>query len=187
MIFNSVAELFDSLEQTRAGIYDSARTLSEEQARFRAADGEWSVAEIAEHISIFESLLLKIVSGLVAKGEKSAALLTGDETVAPISIETITSGTSGKRQAPEILKPTGDIPLERSLENLRQTREALLAFKDRLGARDFTPVTFAQEQVGPLNPYQWIAFIGYHEDRHLNQVTALISSESFPARGAAAV
>jgi hypothetical protein len=185
MIFNSVAEVFDSLERTRTRIYDNVQTLSEEQSSFRPAEGVWSVAEIAEHISTFESLMLKIISKLVAQGEASAAVVDDDKTIAPISIEHIISRVSAKRQSPEILLPTGNVALERSIENLRQTRETLLALKPGLRSRDYTPVVYSREPLGPLNPYQWIAFIGYHEDRHLNQMLALISSESFPARQSA--
>ncbi|HEX8090996.1 MAG TPA: DinB family protein [Blastocatellia bacterium] len=181
MIFNSVAEVFDSLEQTRSRLYDSIQALSEDQARFRPAPEQWSVADIAEHLSIFESLILKLISGLIEQGERSAPVVD-DGAIAPISVERIAAHLTGKLQAPEILLPTGDVSLERSIEKLRQSRGGLLALRKRLESRDFTQVTFSRGTLGPLNPYQWLAFVGYHENRHLDQINALISSESFPAR-----
>jgi hypothetical protein len=181
MIFNSVAEVFDSLEQTRARMYDSVKALSEDQARFRPGPEGWSVAEIVEHLSIFESLMLKLISGLVEKGESSAPAVNGGG-IAPISIERITAHLTGKRQAPEFLLPTGEVSLEGLIEKLRQSRGGLLALRERLESRDFTQVTFSREPLGPLNPYQWLAFVGHHESRHLSQLNDLISSESFPAR-----
>ena len=184
MIYNNVAEVFDSIEQSRLGLFERVEGLSQEQAQFRPADGVWSVADVAEHLSRFESLLLKLISSLVDKGETTATPVDANNNVAPISIEHLATLISEKSQAPENLLPTG-VPLEKTIENLRQTREELLALKPRLQARDFTPVTYTHEPLGPLNPYQWLAFIGYHEDRHLGQVSALISNESFPARQAA--
>ena len=184
MIFKNVAEVFDSVEQSRLRLYERVEGLSEEQAMFRPADGVWSVAEITEHLSLFESLLLKLISGMVEKGEATAAPIDADQIVAPISIEQLAGQVSGKAKAPDNLLPTG-APLEKSIESLRQTREALLAFKLRLQSRDFTPVTYTNEKIGALNPYQLLAFIGYHEDRHVAQVSDLISNESFPARQAA--
>jgi len=184
MIFNDVAEVFDSVEQSRLRLYERVEGLSEEQALFRPADGIWSVAEITEHLSLFESLLVKLISSLVEKGEASATPVDAAQTVAPISIEHLTGQVGGKAQAPDNLLPTG-VPLEKSIENLRQSREALLALKLRLQSRDFTPVTYTNEKIGPLNPYQLLAFIGYHEDRHVGQVSDLILNESFPARQAA--
>jgi uncharacterized damage-inducible protein DinB len=183
MTFNTVAEVFDSIEQTRLRLYERVENLSEEQALFRPADGVWSVAEIAEHLSIFDSLILKLVRSLVAKGEASQPPLDANEIIGPISIQHLTTRIKEKDQAPEFLLPTG-IPLESSIENLRQKREALLALKPRLQARDFTPVTYTDETLGPLNPYQWLAFTGYHEERHVGQISALISSESFPPQKA---
>ena len=185
MVFNSVAELFDSIGRTRASLYEQVEGLSQEQSSFRPADDAWSVAEIAEHLGLLESRLAPLVKGLVEQGEASAALIDADGTIAPISIEHITARTAGKSKAPEFLQPTGQVSLEEAIEKLRQTREVLLALKNNLQARDFTPVTYTNERLGALNPYQWLAFIGYHEDRHLNQISALISSESFPARQAA--
>lgn len=187
MIFNSVAEVFDSLEQTRTRMYDSVQALNEDQARFRPAPEHWSVAEIAEHLGIFESLMVKLITGMVERGESSAPPVVGSGSIPPISVERLAARSAGKLQAPEILLPTGEISLERSIENLRQSRAALLALRERLESRDFTQITFSREPVGPLNPYQWLAFVGHHENSHLNQLNALISSESFPARRPATV
>jgi hypothetical protein len=102
-------------------------------------------------------------------------------------MEQVGARTAGKKTAPEILQPTGNISLEKSVENLRQTREALLALKPRILVRDFTPVIYSNEAVGTLNLYQWIAFVGFHEQRHVAQITDLISSETFPAKQAASL
>ena len=184
MVFNNVAELFDSIEQTRARIYELAEGLSEEQARFRPAADAWSVAEIAEHLGIIESQLLKLVKSLVEQGETSAALIEASS-FAPISIEQITSKMTGKAQAPEAFQPSGDKSLEEAIGKLRRTREGLLALRPNLETRDYTPVTYTSEHLGALNPYQWLAFIGFHENKHCNQMSALVSSEAFPARQAA--
>jgi hypothetical protein len=129
----------------------------------------------------------KLIIGLVTRGESSAPPVVDGGAIAPVSIERIAASLPGKAQAPEFLLPTGGVPLEKSIENLRQSREALLALRERLQLRDFTLVTYSREPFGPLNPYQWLAFIGHHENRHLDQIDALIASESFPARQSATV
>jgi uncharacterized damage-inducible protein DinB len=185
MIFNNVAEVFDSIEQTRSSIYERVKGLSEEQSRFRPADDQWSVAEIAEHLSLTESRMLQLIESLVNKGEATAAPVDENAPIAPISLESFAAQMPAKGQAPEFLQPTGSLSLEEVIQNLRQTREALIALKFRLQSRDFTPVLYSRESFGPFTPYQLVAFIGHHEDRHLNQIAALISSESFPTRQAA--
>jgi DNA-binding MarR family transcriptional regulator len=185
MIFNNVAELFDSIEQTRGSIYERVNGLSEEQARFRPAADEWSVAEITEHLSLTESRVLQIIESLVEKGEAAAAPVDENTRIAPISLESIAAQLPAKGKAPEFLLPTGGLSLEEAVGNLRQTREALVALKFRLQSKDFTPVIFSHESFGTFTPYQLVAFIGHHEGRHLNQIAALISSETFPDRRAA--
>lgn len=186
MIFNNVAELFDSIEQTRAQIYNHAEGLNEEQSRFRPSEQAWSVAEIAEHLSMIESLLMKLVKNLVQQGEASTSLIDESASFAPISIEHIAGQLDGKSQAPDNLRPTGNVSLKESIGNLRRRRASLLALKPSLESRDYTPVVYTNEQLGALNPYQWLAFMGSHEEKHLSQIVALVSSEGFPARAASA-
>lgn len=182
MIFNNVAEVFDSIEQTRGSIYEHVKGLNEAQSRFRPADDQWSVADIAEHLSITESRMLQLIQHLVEQNEAAASPVDVNTPIAPISVESFYAQIPAKGTAPEFLQPTGNLSLEEAVRNLQQTREALIALKFRLQSRNFTPVLYSRESFGPYTPYQLVAFIGYHEERHLNQIAALISSESFPAR-----
>ena len=185
MVFNSVAEVFDSIEQTRSRIYEHVKGLSEEQSRFRPADDQWCVVEIAEHLSVTESRVLKLIQSLVENGEATAAPVGTDTVIAPISLESIAAEIPAKATAPEFLQPTGKLSLEEVIQSLEQTRQSLVALKPRLQAKDFTPVIFSHESFGTFTTYQLVAFIGHHEDRHLGQIAALVASESFPARQAA--
>jgi uncharacterized damage-inducible protein DinB len=182
MIFNNVAEVFDSIEQTRGSIYEQVKGLSEEQSRFRPADDKWSVAEIAEHLSLTESRMLQLIQHLVEQNEAAAAPVDVNAPIAPISIESFYAQIPAKGTAPEFLQPSGSLSLEEAVQSLQKTREALIALKSRLQSRDFTPVLYSRESFGPYTPYQLVAFIGHHEGRHLNQIAELVSSESFPAR-----
>lgn len=185
MVFNNVAEMFDSIEQTRSIIYDKVEGLSEEQARFRPADDQWSVVEITEHLSATESRVLKIIQSLVEQGEAAAAPVNTDTAIAPITLASFAAQLPAKAKAPEFMLPTGKFSLEEIIGKLQKTREALVALKPRLQAKDFSPVIFSHESFGTFTTYQLVAFIGFHEGRHLGQIAALTSSESFPARQAA--
>ncbi|HST21751.1 MAG TPA: DinB family protein [Blastocatellia bacterium] len=185
MVFNNVAEVFDSIEQTRSSIYEHVKELSEEQWRFRPADDQWSVVEIAEHLSVTESRMLQLIQHLVEQNEANTAPVDSNTAIPPISLESLATQIPAKGKAPEFLLPTGSLSLEETIRNLHQTREALIALKPRLQSRDFTPILYSRESFGPYTPYQLVAFIGYHEDRHLGQIAALVASESFPARQAA--
>lgn len=185
MVFNNVAEMFDSIERTRGQIYDQVSGLSEEQSRFRPADDQWSVVEIAEHLSATESRVLKIIQSLVEQGEATAEPVGAGTAIAPITLASFAAQLPAKAKAPEFLQPSGNLSLEETIRNLQQTREALIALKPKLQAKDFTPVIFSHESFGTFTTYQLVAFIGHHEGRHLSQIAALTSSESFPARQAA--
>ncbi|MGA9771558.1 MAG: DinB family protein [Blastocatellia bacterium] len=185
MVFNNLAEVFDSIEQTRSSIYNHVRGLSEAQWRFRPADDQWSVAEIAEHLSLTESRLLQLIQYLIEQNEPTAARVDDSTSIGPVSLESFAAQLPTKIKAAEIVMPAGNLSLEEAIPNLQKTREGLIALRSRLQSKDFTPVLYSRESFGPFTPYQLVAFIGFHEQRHLNQIAALVASESFPARQAA--
>ena len=60
------------------------------------------------------------------------------------------------------------------LSKMRRTREELRGLQERIEAVDLSSVTYPHPAFGPFNLYQWLAFIGIHEERHLRQMeTAL--------------
>jgi DinB superfamily len=54
MNYNSIAEIFDDIDRTRARLFQSVEGLSDAQQGFRPAPDKWSVAEVLEHLSLVE-------------------------------------------------------------------------------------------------------------------------------------
>src|SRR5205085_10563963 len=69
MNYNSVAEIFDDIDGTRARLLQLVEGLSAEQQSFRPAPEKWSVAEVVEHLSIVERRVAKLVAALLDKTE----------------------------------------------------------------------------------------------------------------------
>ncbi len=58
MIYHSVAEIFDSIDETRGRLQQRLADLSAPQENFKL-DGGWSIAEITEHLAIMEEGMLR--------------------------------------------------------------------------------------------------------------------------------
>jgi hypothetical protein len=92
-------------QASRAAFLKSISGLSEKQWTFKPAPDRWSVAEVAEHITVSESTLF----GLVEKAMQSPAdpakrqLVKGKDQVILAKVP----DRSQKFKAPEILQPTG--------------------------------------------------------------------------------
>jgi uncharacterized damage-inducible protein DinB len=167
------------LQATHDAFLQSISGLSEKQWRFKPAPDRWSVAEVAEHITVTESMIFGMIQKQVmaspAAPEKRAEVKGKDETIL-----TAVPDRSHKAQAPEILKPT----------NRWANREELTkAFDEaRKATMDYVKTTsddlrdhFGPHPVfGPLDGYQWILLISTHSERHTKQIAEVKTDPNFP-------
>jgi hypothetical protein len=168
-----------SLQDTHDAFLKSIAGLSEKQWTFKPAPDRWSVAEVAEHIAVSESMIFGMVQSRVmtspAAPEKRAEVAGKDEIIL-----TRVPDRSHKAQAPEFLKPT----------NRWATREELTkAFEDsRKATMDYVRTTnddlrdhFGPHPVfGTLDAYQWILLISAHSERHTKQIDEVKADANFP-------
>jgi len=151
--------------------------LSEEQYGFSPAPERWSVAQLVEHLSIVEGNVAALLDKLLGKAEESgaeAAAAVGGGAFEPVSIEEFVERTRAvKLEAPERIRPTGTLALADSLARLRESRAALHTLRPRVERADGHAIRFPHPAWGSLDLYQWLLFVGAHEDRHLSQIEAL--------------
>ena len=176
MIYNTVGDIFAANDEIRRRIVTRVETLDERQRSFRSAEGAWSVAEIVEHLSIIEGNMVRLVSKLLGKIESAATdTSTSPRPMQPFSLDDYAAQVSTvKLEAPEAIRPTG-APLADSLARLSETRAALNDLRPRVETCDGTRAHYPHPFFGQLDLYQWLAFIGMHEQRHLGQIECLLA------------
>jgi hypothetical protein len=175
MDFRSVTEIYEHIDRTRARLLSAVEGLSEEQQRFTPAADRWSAAELVEHLSIVEGNVVTLLGKLLGKAEESGGGAVRDaEAFDPVSIEEFVERSRDvKFEAPERIRPTGALPVADSLARLAESRAALHALRPRVERADGRALRFPHPAWGPLDLYQWLLFVGAHEDRHLAQLEAL--------------
>ncbi|HEV2761881.1 MAG TPA: DinB family protein [Pyrinomonadaceae bacterium] len=183
MNFHSVAEILSSIEETRSRLVARVENLSEGQQSFCPAPDAWSVADIVEHLAVSETRMSQMLGLLVGKAEGDGHLLPESDgeprLPAPVTIrEHVERSLVEKYDAPEMIRPTGGVPLADSLERLRQTRAAVLALRPRIERVDGRHVRYPHPAFGPLDLYQWLAFVGVHEERHLRQIESILEAQA---------
>jgi hypothetical protein len=175
MIYNTVGDIYAANDDIRRRIVASVEGLDEEQQSFRPEAGAWSVAEIVEHLSIIEGNMVRLVGKLLGKIESEATDASAPHPMQPFTLdEYVEQISTVKLEAPEAIRPTG-IPLGDSLARLSATRAALNALRPRVEACDGTGAHYPHPFFGQLDLYQWLAFIGMHEQRHLGQIERLLA------------
>lgn len=165
------------LAETRAGVIEAVKGLSEAQFNFKPAPDRWSVAECLEHISIVENLVL---SGVRVRLEKAPAP-SADRDVKQIDAMILAKvpDRSTKVQAPPQLVPTGHSTPTLSLEHFLASREQTVIWlrtdSDLRGHSVDHPV------LGPLDGYEWILAAAGHSERHTKQILEVKADPNFPA------
>ena len=183
MIYNSVADIFAKNDEIRGRLVARATALSEAQQNYRRDDGAWTPAEIIEHLALIERRMVQLLSVMLKKTEGAMAEAAGAggaspsaHAMQPFSLaEFAERARTEKFVAPEEVRPRGRISLADSLAGLRETRAAIQQLRPRLEAVDGTLAQYPHPAFGPLNLYQWLAFIGVHEARHLRQIERLMT------------
>ncbi len=171
-VYNSVAEIYEDINDARARLVGAVEALTEEQRAFRPSPEKWTVDEIVEHLSITEGRVARMLSALVGKLEAESAREEGSP-FEPVTVaEYVERASREKYAAPEEIRPKG-APLPDSLARLRDSRAVILDLRPRVERVDGTRAHFPHPAWGPLDLYQWLAFVGLHEQRHLAQIKAL--------------
>ncbi len=168
-----------SLQATHDAFLKSIAGLSESQWRFKPAPDRWSVAEVAEHITVSESAIFGLVQTKFmtspADPAKRAEVMGKDHIV----LERVPD-RSRKAQAPEFLKPTNRWATQAEL--IRAFEDSLKATMDydRTTNDDLRDHFGPHPMLGTLDAYQWILLISAHSERHTKQIEEVKADPNFP-------
>ena len=166
-------------ETTRDNFLKSIAGLSQKQWSFKPAPDRWSVAEVAEHITVSESTIFGLVQQKVmqspAAPEKREQVKGKDQLI----LEKMPD-RSHKAQAPEMLRPTGRWATEAELtkafeENRKSNMEYIRLTNDDLRDHFLDHPVF-----GTLDGYQWLLLISSHSARHTAQIEEVKADPNFP-------
>ena len=188
MAYNSIPEIYEAIDASRGRLVACVESLDEEQARFHSSPDRWSIAEIIEHLSLVEGQVARLCHIMLAKAEAAGATRAADGEGAapftPVTIEHLVEELRERKlQAPDNARPGGQLTLGEALARLAESRAALTDLRPRLELVDGTSVRYPHPAAGPIDIYQWLLFLGAHEDRHRLQIEALKQSPGFASSG----
>jgi hypothetical protein len=151
-------------EQVKESVRDSFATLSlalgalsDGQAAWKPEDGEWSAAQVGDHVALATGVMGNVTS-LLAMGQ---AVTDADWDPPP----------QFKGNAADV----GDI--KRRLAELPAFTDALFHEGAQTNRLD---TTADNSQLGEMNWREWFYFLGVHADDHLGQIEKLRSMPGFP-------
>lgn len=153
--------------------------LSDAQLNFRAAEGRWTIAEIAEHITVVEEALIGMVTSGMFKPD--APKCQDPFRVRDGMVLSAITNRLQKAQAPEQVRPNGrwkTVPdLIASFEKRRTaTMDMMKNNKSDLRA------VFGPTPLGVVDGFQQYLFVIGHSERHLLQLKEVKADPKYPAK-----
>ncbi len=167
-----------SLQATHDNFLKSIEGLSEKQWKFKPAPDRWSVAEVAEHVTVSETTIFGLTQKAVQSppAPEKRELVKGKD---QLILEKVPD-RSHKAQAPEMLRPTGrwgsEPELAKAFEASRKTTMDYVRSTDD----DLRDHFFDHPVFGPLDGYQWLLLLSTHSARHTKQIEEVKADPNFP-------
>ena len=163
------------LQETRTKVLKSIEGVSEAQWTFKAGPDRWSIAEVAEHIALSESLIMGMIQGQMLQAPPRQGAGIPDEKL----IAGLTDRTQ-KAQAPEVLKPVNKWATKEALvKDFNTARDATIAFV-KTSKEDLRAHAAPHPAFGPLDVHQWLLLIAGHSARHTAQIEEVKTSAGYP-------
>ena len=166
-----LAEIIDYIEIARERLLEAAKGVNPSFAEIRPRRGSWCVAEILMHLAMTEELVVRIISRSVSLGrEQAVGPETSEESLLSSLDELSITESAAPLTAPERITPLRDATMEQALGALETSRRALHdALRDADGM-NLGALTRQHPVFGELTIYQWVLFVGQHEERHTRQI-----------------
>ena len=160
------------LEMTASWVVDEVSGLTDAQLHFRPAPGQWSVAQVLEHLVVVAPIYWDDLQAALKEPPRKGGSRMTDADVLWYGID-----RTRREQAIPAERPAGDKPdVSKALETYRKYHERLLQYvkttSDDLRSR-------IVERQG-CDAYQWALLISTHEQRHILQIREIKAHPDFP-------
>ena len=166
------------LTETRNGVVEAVKGLSETQWKFKPATDRWSIAEIVEHLAVTEDLVSKKVLVDLPAAPAPAADRNAKQVDATVLAKL--TDRSVKAQAPPQIVPTGRWSPADALQHLLDSRaQTIAAFQSLPDPRQHV---IDHPAFGPLDGYEWVLAVAAHTARHTGQILEVKADPDFPVK-----
>ena len=138
----------------------------------KSAPDRWSVAEVVEHLSIFERRIAGLLTMQVTAA-RAAGVGSDPETssvVATYAHAADLTNRARRLEAPSIVRPTGTLDSAAATRALVESRAGLISALQNANGVDLRNLTQSHPVFGPLNMYHWVVALGLHDRRHAAQI-----------------
>ena len=180
----SIQPSFDSIEERRRSLCAELMALPAEQLAFRPAPGAWSLPEVAQHLSLVDSKVARVlierrVTGITRRPVRDVLIR------ARLLDVFFVSGLRAKMPVKGVA-PDSTVPLEQTTVFWASARATLKEYLDAIDEAASRTIVYRHPVGGFMDIFDTLRFIRRHHDHHLRQVRRIRAAPGFPASARAA-
>jgi hypothetical protein len=167
----------NNLKASRERFLTAVAGLSDAQLKFKSAPDRWSIAEVAEHITLSEDVFMDLITNQVLK---SPATPDKERKITDEALLAMMADRSRKAQAPEPAVPKSRWKsVEETVKEFKNRRSRTIEFV-KTGSDDLHNHFAPFGDRGEIDGMQWVLLISAHCDRHVAQINEVKASANFP-------
>lgn len=174
-------EVFDATSASFQKLYAFLKGVSEEQAKFKPSENEWSVGELAHHLARSQRRVINAIDRELVQAIGCDLAPDPDPSSVLHCLDQFADRRSEKFQASPKDTPEYGRPVKQSLRDLEEQEDMLRELLPGLSEHDCRQMKFPHPALGNLDVYQWILILGNHASRHRKQMEAVMKQPNFPA------
>lgn len=180
MNYQTIGEIYEANAKIREKLKAVIANLSDDELDSRLDENGWTIREIVEHLSIVENGMTKICTRLLRQSAEENLPNDGKTAISAEFLEKskhIANRREKKLPAPERVLPGENLSIAESLAKMDENAELLQQIRLGLENTDTNKHKFPHPFFGDLNASEWLALIGGHELRHIDQIKEILSAQ----------
>jgi hypothetical protein len=174
-----LAEAMDYVEEKRKELLESFKGTSEDRLHYHVTETSWTVAQIIDHLRLVETGVARLIAKRVGQARQAGVEEErSTESVMPSFDSHRERLDKAVLQSPEPVRPGADVNHREALAGLESSRRALRAAAESANGLALGEIKHPHPILGELDLYQWLIFLGQHEERHRKQIQRTLQSIS---------
>lgn len=153
--------------------------LSDAQWAHKPGPDRWSIAEVAEHLTLTEELIAGLLTRQLAGSAPVAAQRDGRADM-DVMIRDGLRNRSQRFQAPEPVLPQGRWKSRAELVSAFKSARAAVTEFVKTTELDLRTRTAPHPAFGPIDGHQWVLLLTSHVWRHLDQIAEVKAAAGYP-------
>lgn len=174
MNYKTIADVYEANDKIREKLKATVKNLSDEQANALPEGGKWTIAQIVEHLSMVEDGMTRISFKLLNEAKESGRKADGDLKISESFLQKLGGARGQKIEAPERVRPKSNLTIRESLEKMEENRKRLNELRPLFESIDCSDYKFPHPAFGELSAHEWLALLGGHEARHIEQIERIL-------------